>query len=43
MGRTCNAEIKNEYNILVGNPERERPLRISRRTWKIILKFIVGK
>jgi hypothetical protein len=28
------AEMRNAYKILVGKPERERPLRRSRRRWE---------
>lgn len=27
-------KVRNEYEILVGEPERKRLLRISRRKWK---------
>jgi hypothetical protein len=35
MGRACstNGETKNAYRILVGKPERKRPLGRPRRRW----------
>jgi hypothetical protein len=35
MGRECstNGERRNAYRILVGNPERKRPLGRPRRRW----------
>jgi hypothetical protein len=35
MGRTSstNGETRNAYRILVGKPERERPLERRRRKW----------
>jgi hypothetical protein len=35
MGRACstNGEQRNAYRILVGNPERKRPLGRPRRRW----------
>jgi hypothetical protein len=46
MGRVCstNGSEENAYRILVGKPERKRPLRRARRRWvnnvKIYLKNI---
>jgi hypothetical protein len=31
------------YKILVGKPEENRPLRRSRRTWGMIIKWIFKK
>jgi hypothetical protein len=33
--------MRTACNILVGKPERERPLGSHRRRWKIILKWIL--
>jgi hypothetical protein len=35
MGGACstNGETRNAYRILVGKPERKRPLKIPRRKW----------
>jgi hypothetical protein len=35
MGRSCstNGEKRNAYRILVGKPERKRPLGTARRRW----------
>jgi hypothetical protein len=47
MGRACstNGEKRNEYRILVGEPERKRPPRRPRRRWvdniKIDVRMIV--
>jgi hypothetical protein len=40
MGRTCSThgEKRNAYRVLVGNPERKRPLDVGGR---IILKWIL--
>jgi hypothetical protein len=35
----CIGEMRNAYQILVGNPERKRPFGIHRHIWKIILKM----
>jgi hypothetical protein len=32
-------ERKGSYRVLVGQPERKRPLEIHRRRWGIILKL----
>jgi hypothetical protein len=36
-------KMRNAYNILVGKPERKRPLGRPRHGWKIILEWILGK
>jgi hypothetical protein len=38
MGRACgmHGEMRNAYNILVGKPERKRPLGRSRHRWEDI-------
>jgi hypothetical protein len=36
-------EVRNAYNILVGKLEGKRPVGRARRTWKIILEWILGK
>jgi hypothetical protein len=45
MGRVCSTyeEKRNAYRILVGNPERKRPLGRPGRKWGIILKWIFEK
>jgi len=35
--------MKNAYRIFVGEPDRKRPLGGSKRRWKIILEWILGK
>jgi hypothetical protein len=37
----CIGEMKNSYEVLVGKPERKRPLGTSRRRWSIILIWIL--
>jgi hypothetical protein len=32
--------MRNAYKILVGNPERKRPLEIPRRRWGLILEWM---
>jgi hypothetical protein len=32
--------MRNAYKILKGKPERKRPLRRTKRSWRIILKCI---
>jgi hypothetical protein len=36
-------EKRNAYRIFVGKPEGKRPLGSPRRTWWIILKWILGR
>jgi hypothetical protein len=42
MGRTCstNEEKKNAYWLLVGKPQRKRPLGKPRRRWKDNFKMV---
>jgi hypothetical protein len=41
MGRACstNGEKRNAYRILVGNPERKRPLGRPKRRWEDNIKM----
>jgi hypothetical protein len=43
VGHVAHEGEINAYNILVGKPERKRPLGRSRRRWKIMLEWILGK
>jgi len=36
-------EMRNVYNILVGQPEGKRPPGRYRHSWEIILEWILGK
>jgi hypothetical protein len=36
-------EVSGAYNILVGRPERRRPLGRPRRRWEDNIKWILGK
>jgi hypothetical protein len=36
-------EKRNAYSILMGKPERKRPLARPRRKWGIILKWILER
>jgi hypothetical protein len=45
MGSACsmNREKMNAYRILVGKPEKKRPLGRARRSWKVLLRWILEK
>jgi hypothetical protein len=45
MGRACSThgERRNAYRILVGNPERRRPLGRLRHRWEDIIKMDLGE
>jgi hypothetical protein len=36
-------EEREVYKVLVGNPERKRPLRRPRRRWEDEIRMIVGR
>jgi hypothetical protein len=36
-------EKRKAYRLLVGNPERKRPLRITRRRWVDVIRMDLGK
>jgi len=39
----CMGDRRCAYRVLVGRPERKRPLRRSRHKWEVILKWIFIK
>jgi hypothetical protein len=45
MGRACNmnGEKRNAYRILVGKPERKRPLGRPRHSWVYNIKMNLGE
>jgi hypothetical protein len=45
MGGACstNGQKRNAYRLLVGKPERKRPLGRSRRRWVDNIKLDLGK
>jgi len=45
MGGICSThgEMRNAYKILIGKPEGKTAFGKPRRSWKIILEWILGK